>query len=161
MSNLRIGKGFDVHAFGGDGPLILGGVPIPYEHGFVAHSDGDVLIHAVIDALLGALALGDIGSHFPDNDKSYSNISSLILLKKVSTLIQEKGYRLINLDSTIIAQSPKMQPHITQMRVNLAEILNVHFNQISVKATTTEQLGFTGRKEGIACDAIVLMEKIN
>lgn len=160
MTDLRIGKGFDVHAFGGEGPLVLGGVPIPYAHGFIAHSDGDVLIHAIIDALLGAMALGDIGSHFPDNDEAYANINSLILLQKVSALIQEKGYRIVNLDSTIIAQSPKMQPHIPQMRVNIAEILNVHFDCISVKATTTEQLGFTGRKEGIACDAMVLIEKI-
>lgn len=159
MTLLRIGSGFDVHAFGDEGPIILGGVRIPFERGFLAHSDGDVLIHAIIDAILGALALGDIGSHFPDHDQTYLNIDSFNLLKKVVMLMQEKGYRLVNLDSTIIAQAPKMQSHIMQMRINIAESLNVHFDQISVKATTTEQLGFTGRKEGIACQATVLLEK--
>ncbi|MCX8711377.1 2-C-methyl-D-erythritol 2,4-cyclodiphosphate synthase [Gilliamella sp. B3464] len=157
---MRIGHGFDVHKFGGDGPITLAGVKIPYQYGLIAHSDGDVVLHAITDALIGALALGDIGKFFPDNDPQYLGIDSRILLKKVYSTIQAKGYQLVNLDTTIIAQEPKMRPHIDQMRINLAEDLNVHFDQISVKATTTEQLGFTGRKEGIACEAVVLLTKI-
>lgn len=158
---MRIGHGFDVHKFGGEGPITLGGVKIPYEYGFIAHSDGDVVLHAITDALLGALALGDIGQLFPDTDAQYKNIDSRILLKKAFDIVRSKGYQLVNVDSTIIAQEPKMKPHIPQMRVNIAENLNVHFDQVSVKATTTEQLGFTGRKEGIACEAIVLLKKVN
>ena len=158
---MRIGHGFDVHKFGGEGPITLGGVKIPYEYGFIAHSDGDVVLHAITDALLGALALGDIGQLFPDTDAQYKNIDSRILLKKAFDIVRSKGYQLVNVDSTIIAQEPKMKPHIPQMRVNIAEDLNVHFDQVSVKATTTEQLGFTGRKEGIACEAVVLLEKVN
>lgn len=158
---MRIGHGFDVHKFGGEGPIILGGVKIPYEYGFIAHSDGDVVLHAITDALLGALALGDIGQLFPDTDAQYKNIDSRILLKKAFDIVRSKGYQLVNVDSTIIAQEPKMKPHIPQMRVNIAEDLNVHFDQVSVKATTTEQLGFTGRKEGIACEAVVLLKKVN
>lgn len=158
---MRIGHGFDVHKFGGEGPITLGGVKIPYEYGFIAHSDGDVVLHAITDALLGALALGDIGQLFPDTDAQYKNIDSRILLKKAFDIVRSKGYQLVNVDSTIIAQEPKMKPHIPQMRVNIAEDLNVHFDQVSVKATTTEQLGFTGRKEGIACEAIVLLKKVN
>lgn len=157
---IRIGHGFDVHRFGDKGPLTLGGVKVPYEQGFIAHSDGDVVLHAVTDALLGALALGDIGKHFPDTDNQYQGIDSRILLKKVFNLIKSKGYVLSNLDITIIAQAPKMQEHIPQMRVNIAEDLEVHFDLVSVKATTTEQLGFTGRKEGIACEAVLLLQKI-
>ncbi|MCX8726483.1 2-C-methyl-D-erythritol 2,4-cyclodiphosphate synthase [Gilliamella sp. B2838] len=157
---MRIGHGFDVHKFGGDGPITLAGVKIPYQYGLIAHSDGDVVLHAITDALIGALALGDIGKFFPDNDPQYLGIDSRILLKKVYSTIQVKGYQLVNLDTTIIAQEPKMRPHIDQMRINIAEDLNVHFDQISVKATTTEQLGFTGRKEGIACEAVVLLTKI-
>ncbi|MCX8641256.1 MULTISPECIES: 2-C-methyl-D-erythritol 2,4-cyclodiphosphate synthase [unclassified Gilliamella] len=157
---MRIGHGFDVHKFGGDGPITLAGVKIPYQYGLIAHSDGDVVLHAITDALIGALALGDIGKFFPDNDPQYLGIDSRILLKKVYSTIQAKGYQLVNLDTTIIAQEPKMRPHIDQMRINIAEDLNVHFDQISVKATTTEQLGFTGRKEGIACEAVVLLTKI-
>ena len=157
---MRIGHGFDVHKFGGEGPITLGGVKIPYQYGLVAHSDGDVVLHAITDALIGALALGDIGKLFPDNDPQYKGIDSRILLRKVYSIIQNKGYELVNLDTTIIAQEPKMRGHVDQMRVNLAEDLNVHFDQISVKATTTEQLGFTGRKEGIACEAVVLLTKI-
>ncbi|SCB74568.1 2-C-methyl-D-erythritol 2,4-cyclodiphosphate synthase [Gilliamella bombicola] len=156
---MRIGHGFDVHKFGGEGPIILAGVKIPYQYGLIAHSDGDVVLHAIIDALIGALALGDIGKLFPDTDPKYKGIDSRILLKEVYILVQQKGYELVNLDTTIIAQEPKMRPHIDQMRVNIAEDLNVHFDQISVKATTTEQLGFTGRKEGIACQAVVLLSK--
>lgn len=158
---MRIGHGFDVHKFGGEGPITLGGVKIPYEYGFIAHSDGDVVLHAITDALLGALTLGDIGQLFPDTDAQYKNIDSRILLKKAFDIVRSKGYQLVNVDSTIIAQEPKMKPHIPQMRVNIAEDLNVHFDQVSVKATTTEQLGFTGRKEGIACEAVVLLKKVN
>ncbi|KES16194.1 2-C-methyl-D-erythritol 2,4-cyclodiphosphate synthase [Gilliamella apis] len=156
---MRIGHGFDVHKFGGEGPITLAGVKIPYQFGLVAHSDGDVVLHAITDALIGALALGDIGKLFPDTDPKYKGIDSRLLLKEVYGIIQSKGYKLINLDTTIIAQEPKMRPHVDQMRVNLAEDLQVHFDQISVKATTTEQLGFTGRKEGIACEAVVLLAK--
>ncbi|KDN11074.1 MULTISPECIES: 2-C-methyl-D-erythritol 2,4-cyclodiphosphate synthase [Gilliamella] len=156
---MRIGHGFDVHKFGGEGPITLAGVKIPYQYGLVAHSDGDVVLHAITDALIGALALGDIGKLFPDTDPKYKGIDSRILLKEVYTLVQAKGYELVNLDTTIIAQEPKMRPHVDQMRVNIAEDLKVHFEQISVKATTTEQLGFTGRKEGIACQAVVLLSK--
>ena len=156
---MRIGHGFDVHKFGGEGPITLAGVKIPYQFGLVAHSDGDVVLHAITDALIGALALGDIGKLFPDTDPKYKGIDSRLLLKEVYGIIQSKGYKLINLDYTIIAQEPKMRPHVDQMRVNIAEDLQVHFDQISVKATTTEQLGFTGRKEGIACEAVVLLAK--
>lgn len=156
---MRIGHGFDVHKFGGEGPITLAGVKIPYQYGLVAHSDGDVVLHAITDALIGALALGDIGKLFPDTDSKYKGIDSRILLKEVYGIVQATGYQLVNLDTTIIAQEPKMRPHVDQMRVNIAEDLNVHFDQISVKATTTEQLGFTGRKEGIACEAVVLLSQ--
>jgi 2-C-methyl-D-erythritol 2,4-cyclodiphosphate synthase len=156
---MRIGHGFDVHKFGGEGPITLAGVKIPYQYGLIAHSDGDVLLHAITDALIGALALGDIGKLFPDTDPKYKGIDSRILLKDVYSIVQVKGYELVNLDATIIAQEPKMRPHVAQMRVNIAEDLKVHFEQISVKATTTEQLGFTGRKEGIACQAVVLLAR--
>ncbi|OCG24219.1 2-C-methyl-D-erythritol 2,4-cyclodiphosphate synthase [Gilliamella sp. wkB108] len=156
---MRIGHGFDVHKFGGEGPITLGGVKIPYEHGLIAHSDGDVVLHAITDALIGALALGDIGKLFPDTDPKYQGIDSRILLRETYSIIQTKGYELVNLDATIIVQQPKMRPHVDQMRVNIAEDLNVHFDLISIKATTTEQLGFTGRKEGIACEAVVLLKK--
>ncbi|MCX8639043.1 2-C-methyl-D-erythritol 2,4-cyclodiphosphate synthase [Gilliamella sp. B3172] len=156
---MRIGHGFDVHKFGGEGPITLGGVNIPYQYGLIAHSDGDVVLHAITDALIGALALGDIGKLFPDTDSKYKGIDSRILLKEVYSIIQAKGFELANLDTTIIAQEPKMRPYVDQMRVNIAEDLNVHYDQISVKATTTEQLGFTGRKEGIACEAVVLLIK--
>jgi len=157
---IRIGHGFDVHRFGGEGPLTLAGVKVPYEQGFIAHSDGDVVLHAVTDAMLGALALGDIGKHFPDTDNKYKGIDSRILLKKVFSLIKSRGYILSNLDITIIAQEPKMQEYIPQMRVNIAEDLEVHFDLVSLKATTTEKLGFTGRKEGLACEAVLLLKKI-
>lgn len=158
---MRIGHGFDVHKFGGEGPLTLAGVKIPYQYGLIAHSDGDVVLHAITDALIGALALGDIGKLFPDTDPKYKGIDSRILLKEAYKIIQNKGYSLLNLDATIIAEEPKMRTHIDQMRVNIAEDLNVHFEQISVKATTTEKLGFTGRKEGIACEAVVLLKKMD
>ncbi|OCG02293.1 2-C-methyl-D-erythritol 2,4-cyclodiphosphate synthase [Gilliamella sp. wkB112] len=156
---MRIGHGFDVHKFGNVGPITLGGVKIPYQYGLIAHSDGDVVLHAITDALIGALALGDIGKLFPDTDPKYKGIDSRLLLKQAYSIILAKGYELANLDATIIAQEPKMRPHVDQMRVNIAEDLNVHFDKISIKATTTEQLGFTGRKEGIACEAVVLLTR--
>ncbi|MGJ5648073.1 2-C-methyl-D-erythritol 2,4-cyclodiphosphate synthase [Morganella morganii] len=156
---MRIGHGFDVHAFGGEGPIVIAGVRIPYEQGLLAHSDGDVALHAATDALLGAAALGDIGKLFPDTDPAYKDADSRVLLREAFRRIQEKGYRLGNLDVTIIAQAPKMLPHIPQMRVNLAEDLQCHMDDINVKATTTEKLGFTGRKEGIACEAVALLVK--
>ncbi|MBC8949826.1 MULTISPECIES: 2-C-methyl-D-erythritol 2,4-cyclodiphosphate synthase [Xenorhabdus] len=156
---MRIGHGFDVHKFGGEGPLIIGGVRIPYEQGLIAHSDGDVALHAATDALLGAAALGDIGKLFPDTDPAFKGADSRELLKEAYRRIRAKGYRLGNLDITIIAQAPKMLPHIPQMRVNLAEDLECHIDDINVKATTTEKLGFVGRKEGIACEAVALLVK--
>lgn len=156
---MRIGQGYDVHAFTEGDHLMLGGVSIPYTQAFAAHSDGDVLIHAICDALLGALALGDIGKHFPDTSAAYAKIDSRILLRKVYQLIKDQDYRLSNLDSIIVAQAPKMAPHIDSMRANLAVDLDCEINQISVKATTTERLGFEGRKEGIAAHAVVLLEK--
>ncbi|HHN8377079.1 TPA: 2-C-methyl-D-erythritol 2,4-cyclodiphosphate synthase [Morganella morganii] len=156
---MRIGHGFDVHAFGDEGPIVIAGVRIPYEQGLLAHSDGDVALHAATDALLGAAALGDIGKLFPDTDPAYKGADSRVLLREAFRRIQEKGYRLGNLDVTIIAQAPKMLPHIPQMRVNLAEDLQCHMDDINVKATTTEKLGFTGRKEGIACEAVALLVK--
>lgn len=157
---MRIGHGFDVHAFGGEGPIVIAGVRIPYEQGLLAHSDGDVALHAATDALLGAAALGDIGKLFPDTAPAYKGADSRVLLREAFRRIQEKGYRLGNLDVTIIAQAPKMLPHIPQMRVNLAEDLQCHMDDINVKATTTEKLGFTGRKEGIACEAVALLVKV-
>ncbi|MBD2809521.1 2-C-methyl-D-erythritol 2,4-cyclodiphosphate synthase [Xenorhabdus sp. Vera] len=156
---MRIGHGFDVHKFGGEGPLVIGGVRIPYEQGLIAHSDGDVALHAATDALLGAAALGDIGKLFPDTDPAFKGADSRELLKEAYRRIRAKGYRIGNLDITIIAQAPKMLPHIPQMRVNLAEDLECHMDDINVKATTTEKLGFIGRKEGIACEAVALLVK--
>jgi 2-C-methyl-D-erythritol 2,4-cyclodiphosphate synthase len=158
---IRVGHGFDVHAFGANKPLILGGVKIPYPVGLMAHSDGDVLLHAVCDALLGAAALGDIGRHFPDTDKQYAGANSRDLLKSVMILLTEKHYRVNNLDITVVAQSPKMAPFIESIRENIAVDLNVHIEQVNVKATTTEGLGYVGRKEGIAVHAVTLIEKVN
>lgn len=157
---MRIGQGFDVHAFGEGENIIIGGVTIPYERSLVAHSDGDVLIHALMDSLLGAMALGDIGHHFPDTDPQYKGCSSRALLKEVAALIQSKAYKLINTDITIVAQAPKMAPHIEAMRNNLAQDLDCPTDLINIKATTTENLGFTGRGEGIACYAVSLIEKV-
>lgn len=154
---IRIGHGFDVHKFGEARPLILCGVEVPYETGLVAHSDGDVVLHAVSDAILGALALGDIGKHFPDTDAAYKGADSRVLLRHCYALAREKGFKLGNIDVTIIAQAPKMAPHIEAMRQILAVDLTAELDDINVKATTTEQLGFTGRKEGIAVEAVVLM----
>jgi 2-C-methyl-D-erythritol 2,4-cyclodiphosphate synthase len=154
---MRIGHGYDVHAFGEGDALILGGVSIPHQHAFVAHSDGDVLIHALIDALLGAMALGDIGQHFPDTDVTYKGSNSRDLLAVVVAIMTNNGYKLGNADITIIAQSPKMAPHLEKMRLNLAADMGSDLSQINIKATTTEKLGFTGREEGIACHAVVLL----
>jgi 2-C-methyl-D-erythritol 2,4-cyclodiphosphate synthase len=154
---IKIGHGYDVHKFGGNGPIIIGGVAIDYEQGLLAHSDGDVLLHAICDALLGALGLGDIGKHFPDTDQQFANVDSRVLLRRVYELVQQNGFNLSNLDCTIIAQAPKMATHIDTMRQCIAEDLKSSANDINVKATTTEKLGFTGRKEGIACHAVVLI----
>ena len=157
---MRIGHGFDVHKFGGEGPIVLAGIEIPYESGFVAHSDGDVAIHALCDAILGALCLADIGNHFPDTDGQYENISSRILLKHVVKLMHEQGYQLGNADITVVAQAPKIAPHLLPMRQCLAEDLNAEINQVNVKATTTEKLGYVGRKEGVAVHAVVLLTPV-
>jgi 2-C-methyl-D-erythritol 2,4-cyclodiphosphate synthase len=154
---MRIGHGYDVHKFGGKGPLMLCGVPVPFEQGFIAHSDGDVAIHALIDAILGALCLGDIGNHFPDTDQSYAGISSKLLLEPVVKLMTENGFQIGNIDLTIVAQAPKMSPHLQQMRTTLSETLLCAVNQVNVKATTTEELGFTGRKEGVEVHCVVLL----
>lgn len=156
---IRIGQGYDVHRFKEGGDVILGGVNIPYERGLEAHSDGDVVLHALSDALLGAVAMGDIGKHFPDTDPNFKGADSRILLRHVYDLVQKKGYRLGNADITIIAQAPKMSPYTAEMCANIAADLNVTVDSINVKATTTEQLGFEGRKEGIAVQAIVLLLK--
>lgn len=156
---IRIGQGYDVHRFKDGGEVILGGVKIPYERGLEAHSDGDVVLHALCDALLGAAALGDIGKHFPDTDPEFKGADSRILLRHVYRIVQEKGYKLVNADITIIAQAPKMSPYTAAMCRNIADDLQVDIDCINVKATTTEKLGFEGRKEGIAVQAIVLIEK--
>ena len=154
---MRIGQGFDVHALVPGRKLIIGGVDIPNEKGLDGHSDADVLLHAVCDALLGAAALGDIGRHFPDSDSRYKNADSRLLLREVSRLVQEAGYRIVNIDATIIAQAPKMAPHIPFMVNNIAADLGLSRGQVNVKATTTEGLGFAGRAEGIAAEAIVML----
>ncbi|MCL1061229.1 2-C-methyl-D-erythritol 2,4-cyclodiphosphate synthase [Shewanella benthica] len=158
--NIRIGHGFDVHKFGGDAPLLLGGVHVPYELGLIAHSDGDVVLHAISDAILGSVALGDIGKHFPDTDEEFKGADSRQLLRHCYTLARDKGFELGNLDVTIIAQVPKMAPHIEAIREVLSQDLETSIDNINVKATTTEKLGFTGRKEGIAVEAVVLVTKI-
>ena len=154
---MRIGHGFDVHRFGPGDHLMIGGVMLPFGAGFVAHSDGDVLLHAIADALLGACALGDIGHHFPDTDLAYQGADSRVLLRKVNELVSQAGWKLGNLDATLMAQAPKMAPHIHAMRSVIAEDLEAGLDQVSVKATTTERLGFTGRGEGIAAEAVVLL----
>ncbi|WP_273495634.1 2-C-methyl-D-erythritol 2,4-cyclodiphosphate synthase [Rikenella microfusus] len=157
METIRIGNGYDVHALAEGLPMWLGGIRIEHNKGFVAHSDGDVLIHALCDALLGALALGDIGFHFPDNAQEFKDIDSKILLRQCIALVQEKGYRLGNADCTILAQAPKLRPYIDRMRKTLAPLLGSAVEDISIKATTTERLGFTGREEGVAVYATVLL----
>ena len=154
---MRIGMGYDVHKLTEGRDLILGGVNIPWEKGLLGHSDADVLLHAISDALLGAASLGDIGKHFPDSDPAYKGIDSRILLKKVGELIEEKGFLIENIDATIIAQAPKMRPHIDTMRANIAEDLGITIEQVNVKATTEEGLGFTGAGEGISSQAICLL----
>ena len=155
---IRIGHGYDVHRFCDGDLIVIGGAKIPYEKKLLAHSDGDVLLHAISDALLGAAALGDIGYHFPDTDEAYKNIDSLILLKRVNDLLKDNGYTVCNIDSTIVAQAPKMAPYIDLMRQNIADALEISKSCVNVKATTEEKLGFTGRKEGISAHAVCLIE---
>lgn len=154
---MRIGLGYDVHKLTKDRKLIIGGVEIPYDKGLLGHSDADVLIHAIMDSILGALALGDIGKHFPDTDEKYKGANSMKLLEYVHNLITSKGYKIGNIDSTIIAQSPKMAPHIESMRKNISKVLNTDIDNINIKATTEEGLGFTGAKQGIASQSICLL----
>jgi len=154
---MRIGQGYDVHALVTGRKLIIGGVDIPYEKGLEGHSDADVLLHAVCNALLGAAAMGDIGRHFPDTDKGYKGVDSRVLLREVSRMVQEAGYRIVNIDATIIAQAPKMAPHTPAMVNNIAADLGLSRGQVNVKAATTERLGYAGRGEGIAAEAVVLL----
>ena len=154
---MRIGHGYDAHAFITGRPLVLGGVTIPHDKGLAAHSDGDAVIHALCDALLGAAALGDIGKYFPDTDRKFKNIDSRILLRKVAELLAKEGYTISNVDITILAQAPKLAPHIDTMRKNLAEDLKTAMNNVSIKATTTERMGFVGREEGIAVYTVALL----
>jgi 2-C-methyl-D-erythritol 2,4-cyclodiphosphate synthase len=155
---MRIGHGFDVHRFGPGTAVVLGGVSIPHTQGLVAHSDGDVLIHAICDALLGAIGAGDIGRHFPDTDPAFAAIDSRILLRRVFEQVAALGWQLVNLDATLIAEAPRMAPHVEAMQLNLAADLQAAVSQVNVKATTTERLGFTGRGEGIAAQAVVLLQ---
>ncbi len=157
MSDIRVGHGFDVHAFAENRKLIIGGVDVPYELGLAGHSDADVLLHAICDALLGAAGLGDIGRHFPDTDAAFAGIDSRILLRRVAEQLKERNWRVGNVDATIIAQAPKMAPHIARMTAHIADDLEVALDRVNVKATTTEKLGFTGRKEGIAAEAVCLI----
>ncbi len=161
MMPFRIGHGFDVHKFGEGDHIVMGGVSIPYEQGLVAHSDGDVVLHALTDALLGAAALGDIGKHFPDTDAEYAGADSRVLLRHAFAEVQKLGLGVGNLDVTIMAQAPKMRPHIDAMRANIAEDLGIAVSEVNVKATTTEKLGFTGRKEGIAVAAVALLYRVD
>jgi len=158
--NMRVGQGFDVHAFCEGRKLMLGGVEVSYKLGLAGHSDADVLIHAVCDALLGAAGLGDIGHHFPDSDPQYAGIDSVELLASVVKSLDEKGWRVSNLDATVIAQAPKLAPYIEAMRERLADVIGIDVDALNIKATTTEQLGFTGRGEGIAAQAIVLLKTV-
>jgi 2-C-methyl-D-erythritol 2,4-cyclodiphosphate synthase len=158
--NFRVGQGYDVHRLAEGETLWLGGILIPHIKGTVAHSDGDVVIHAICDALLGAAKLRDIGTHFPDNSAEFKNIDSKILLKKSNDLIKSKGYEIVNIDCTISAQQPKLKPFIPEMELTMAKVLEIEADQISVKATTTEKLGFEGREEGISVNAVVLLKKL-
>ena len=160
MIDLRIGHGYDVHRLVEGRPLILGGVTIPYERGLLGHSDADVLAHAVMDALLGAAALGDIGQHFPDNDPAYKGADSLALTREVARIIAEHGYKVGNVDATVLAQAPKLAPYIPEMRRRMANAMGIDAAQVSVKATTEEHLGFTGAGEGMACHAVALLGKM-
>ena len=161
MTNLRIGHGYDVHRFAKGRDCILGGVRIPYEKGLLGHSDADVLLHAVMDALLGAAALGDIGRYFPDTDERYAGADSLALTQKVGQILAQNGYHPINVDATVLAQQPKLAPYIPEMRQNIAQVLELSLDCVSVKATTEEGLGFTGALEGMAVHAICMIEKQN
>lgn len=156
---MRIGQGFDVHRFGPGDHVVLGGVKISHDCGLIAHSDGDVLLHALTDALLGACALGDIGQHFPDTDAAYAGVDSRELLRRAVALVHGAGYLVVNADMTVLAQAPKLAPHSAQMRANIAADLQLEIGQVSVKATTTEELGFVGRREGIAAQAVVLLDR--
>lgn len=156
---IRIGSGYDVHAFAPNRPLILGGVTIPYEYGLAGHSDADAVIHAVVDALLGAAALGDIGTHFPSNDPRWKDQPSAVFLDYTRDLLSQQQWRIGNIDATVVAERPKLSPHIQAMRAHLAERLHLALDQVSVKATTTDGLGFAGRREGIACYAVALIER--
>ncbi len=158
---MRIGQGYDVHRLTEGRPLILGGIPIPFDRGLLGHSDADVLIHAIADALLGAAAMRDIGYHFPDTSEHTKDMDSRIILRKVVQMLGEKGYRIVNIDATIIAQQPKLSPYITQMQQSVAEVCGTDNDSISIKATTTERLGFTGREEGIATIAVALIDNID
>lgn len=161
MNNMRIGTGFDVHAFSSGRKLILGGTEIEYEFGLAGHSDADVLVHSIMDALLGATSLGDIGILFPDNDNKYKNANSLLLLKEVYLLLKKQNWQIINIDTVIMCEKPKISPHITEMKNNISAVLNdLDVDCIGIKATTTEKLGFIGRKEGIAVQSVALVEKI-
>ncbi len=159
MSDLRVGHGFDVHAFADNRKLIIGGVDIPFELGLAGHSDADVLLHAICDALLGAAGLGDIGRHFPDTGAAFAGIDSRILLRRVAEQLQQRNWRVGNVDATLIAQAPKMAPHIARMTAHIAADLGLAIDRVNVKATTTEKLGFTGRGEGIAAEAVCLIER--
>lgn len=159
MKGIRIGLGYDVHQLVPDRKLILGGVEIPHKFGLSGHSDADVLLHTITDALLGALALGDLGKHFPDTDSKYKDADSRVLLRDSYKMILDRGYELVNIDSTIVAQEPKLAPYIDEMRKCIADDLNIDIGQVSVKATTSEWMGFEGRKEGISCSAVVLISK--
>ena len=159
MSDLRVGHGFDVHAFADNRKLIIGGVDIPFELGLAGHSDADVLLHAICDALLGAAGLGDIGRHFPDTDATFAGIDSRILLRRVAEQLQQRNWRVGNVDATIIAQAPQMAPHIARMTAHIADDLGLTIDHVNVKATTTEKLGFTGRGEGIAAEAVCLIQR--
>lgn len=158
---MRIGMGYDVHKLVESRKLVIGGVEIPHVLGLLGHSDADVLIHAIMDSLLGAAALGDIGKHFPDTDPKYKGISSILLLRNVKNLLEDNGYKIVNIDATIIAQKPKMAPYIPDMITNIANALEIDKSQINIKATTEEGLGFTGKEEGIASQSVCLIEKIN
>ncbi|MBQ6935879.1 MAG: 2-C-methyl-D-erythritol 2,4-cyclodiphosphate synthase [Clostridia bacterium] len=156
---IRIGHGYDVHAFSENRKCIIGGVTIPYEKGLLGHSDADVLLHAISDSLLGAAALGDIGKHFPDTDPEFKGADSIVLLEKVNDLLLKNGYKVVNVDSTVIAQAPKLAPYIFKMRENISKALKIDVDFVSVKATTEEKMGFTGRKEGISAHSVCLIEK--
>lgn len=156
---MRIGQSTDIHRLVRDRDFILGGVKVPYELGLDGHSDADVLLHAIIEALIGAMGLGDIGTHFPDTDDTYKGISSMILLEKTREMLEENEYEICNIDSLILIQSPKMKPYIPQMRKNIAEVLGINVDQVNVKATTGERMGFVGNKEGVVAEAVVLIDR--